>query len=368
MWVQKQKNGKYQLVERYTDEMTGKQRKVSVSLERNTPQSRKMAEQALIEKMSIKPSQGRKTSLKSLVDAYREDQRATVKQSTYKRNYFACNTLMEILGTDTLVDRLTANYVRRSFLATHREPGTLNELLTRFRALMRWGYRNDLINDVSFLDKLEPFKDRPYREKIQDKFLEAGELAALLGHMKHPVWKLLTEFLALSGLRVGEAVALAKTDVDLKKRLIHVSKNYDLNNKIVTTPKTRCSIRDVFIQDELLVVCKEIRIEMMAQQLRRGYRHSTLFLEAKDGRHINYCAYNKYLRENALVTLGREITPHVLRHTHASLLMELGISIDTISRRLGHENSKITREIYLHVTEKLKEKDNEKIKSIKIMA
>jgi integrase len=47
--------------------------------------------------------------------------------------------------------------------------------------------------------------------------------------------------------------------------------------------------------------------------------------------------------------------------------MEQGVSIDTISRRLGHENSQITREIYLHVTEKLKERDNEEIAKVKIM-
>lgn len=60
------------------------------------------------------------------------------------------------------------------------------------------------------------------------------------------------------------------------------------------------------------------------------------------------------------------ITVHALRHTHASLLLEKGVSIDMISRRLGHKNSKITREIYLHVTEKLKEKDNSQIAAINI--
>lgn len=50
--------------------------------------------------------------------------------------------------------------------------------------------------------------------------------------------------------------------------------------------------------------------------------------------------------------------------THASLLLEQGVSVDTISRRSGHENSRITREIYLYVTEKLKERDNECISTI----
>ena len=47
--------------------------------------------------------------------------------------------------------------------------------------------------------------------------------------------------------------------------------------------------------------------------------------------------------------------------------MEQGISIDVISRRLGHENSEITREIYLHVTKKLKEKENQQLARIRIL-
>lgn len=73
------------------------------------------------------------------------------------------------------------------------------------------------------------------------------------------------------------------------------------------------------------------------------------------------------MKENAARVLNRKITAHTLRHTHASLLLEQGIGIDTISRRLGHEDSKVTKEIYLHVTEKLKEKDNQQISLVKIL-
>ena len=58
---------------------------------------------------------------------------------------------------------------------------------------------------------------------------------------------------------------------------------------------------------------------------------------------------------------------HALRHTHASLLLAEDVSIDTISRRLGHENSQITKDIYLHVTEKLKKADNATIKNLKLI-
>ena len=65
--------------------------------------------------------------------------------------------------------------------------------------------------------------------------------------------------------------------------------------------------------------------------------------------------------------LGKALTPHVMRHTHVSLLAESGVPLETISRRLGHSNSKITREIYLHVTQKQEQKDRERIAQISLL-
>lgn len=369
MWVEETKNGKYKFIERYDDYLTGKSKRVSVTMEKNTPQTRKAAQRALdakIEKAQCKP-ETQPLTLKKLVTAYREDQKVSVKKSTYTRNYHACNTLMSILGENTIVERMSAKYVHDRFLATEKSPGTLNEHLTRFRALVRWGYRNDLLHDASFLDKVEPFKDVPHKAKIQDKYLEAYELKILLDGMDVTVWRLLTEFLALSGLRFGEAIALNKNDVDVNKSVIHVTKTYDSVNEELTAAKSLCSIREVFMQDELKSVCSKINALMLRRRLMFNLDKSELFMFSKDGGRIRYYTYNKYLKEASLRLIRREITPHALRHTHASLLLEQGVSIDTISRRLGHENSRVTRDIYLHVTKKLEEKDNQQISKISIL-
>ena len=310
---------------------------------------------------------GHQYTLAELVAEYRKSQQQTVKKSTYTRNYHACNSIMKILGENTIVEHMTARYVRDKFFATGKTPGTLNEFLRRFRALIRWGYSNDLLKDASFLDKIENFKDIPHREKIRDKFLEAAELKLLLQEMSDQVWCLLTEFLALSGMRLGEVIALEDKDVDLDASCIHVTKTYDSINKIVTSPKSFCSIRDVYIQKELEVTCRKMRALMLRRRLMYGLDKQPLFMFSEKGTHIHYFAYNKYLRENSQRILGRAITPHALRHTHASLLLEQGISIDTISRRLGHENSDVTRAIYLHVTQKLQAKDNQQISRISIL-
>lgn len=170
----------------------------------------------------------------------------------------------------------------------------------------------------------------------------------------------------LSGLRFGEFAALKAEDVDIKGQIIHVSMTYDPNNKVETTAKTYESRRDVYMQDELLSVAKELRLLMLRQRMMHGYS-TDLYVCAEDGSHVKYYTYNKYLQEISQRIIGRKITPHTLRHTHASLLMEQGIGIDTISRRLGHSDSKVTKEIYLHVTERLREKENEQIKGLKII-
>lgn len=372
MWIESTPNGKYKFREQYMDPLTGKNKTVSVTLDKNTATTRRLALEELTKKINQKKGclgNVDSLTLSDLVAKYEKYQRSTLKPSTYRRNHFACVTIQNILGSDVLVNRLTAQYIKEKFLDSGKAPSTLNELRIRFSALIRWGYQNDYIHDVSFLDKFKPFPDIPHRNKIQDKYLESDELRTLLSAMGscwH--WKYLTEFLALSGLRFGEAAALTSSDIDFEQSVIHVTKTYDHNNRITTSTKTQCSCRDVYIQPELEKLLRKISLYMKIQRMEHGYTNDEdLFFCMTNGKHINHSAYEKYLRETSQKALGRRITPHTLRHTHASLLLENGVDIYTISRRLGHENSKVTREIYLHVTEKLQEKDNEQIRKIKII-
>lgn len=370
MWAEPLPNGKVKFVERYEDPMTGKVKKVSCTLDKDTRTTRKTATDILADKirkrLSAAPVANSNLKLRDLIDKYRTDQAATKRESTYKRNYFACESLMRILGADTLVSRLNAGYVRKCFNDTGDDNGTLNERLTRFKALLRWGYENDYIDDIRWIDKLKKYPDPGKKERLQDKFLEREELKQLLSKMAVDRWRLLTSFMALSGLRAGEAIALELKDVDAKSRIIHVTKTRDPVNDITTDPKTLSSKREIFIQDELLDLCHKIRSYTLSENLRNGCK-STLFFCDLNGDYVDYYAYNKYLRETSIRVLGRPITTHVLRHTHVALMAEAGVDLDVISRRLGHESSKITKEVYYHVTKTAQKAENEHLKSIKLI-
>lgn len=372
MWNEMLPNGKVRYAERYEHPLTGKKLKVSITMDKDTKANRKQAQYALQDKINQKitelsaATQKKDLTFKDLIELYRVDQKATVSLSTYTRNYYATESLMEILGKDTLVERMTAGYVRKNFAEQGEKPGTTNERLARLKALLRWGYNNDYINDIRWIDKLSTFKDDEKVEKLEDKFLESEELKVLLDNMSVIKWKFLAELTALSGLRCGEAIALEMSDVDTKERVIHVTKTYDLVNNIVTPPKTRTSYRDVYMQDELLDLCKRIKLYMNREQMSLGYR-SPLFISDVNGDYIAYYAYNKCLKETAERLFHKKVTSHFMRHTHVALMAEQGISLDIISRRLGHSNSKITRDIYFHITKKLRERDNAQIKEVKIL-
>ena len=369
MWIEETKNGKYKFCERYTDYVTGKKKRVSVTMDKNTPKNRKLALDMLNKKIKNHvPTEQKDLTLGELVERYRAYQEKVVKGSTCKRNYYSTNMIANILGTDTLVNRLSASYVMKKLLNTDKSPTSLNGYLKRFRAMINWAFKNDLIEDVSFLMKIENFKEEETkRERIEDKFLETYEVNMLLDNIKKSNrwhWYYLTQFLLLSGLRIGEAVALTLDDIDIANRIINVTKTYDIHTNQITSPKTRCSIREVYMQDELLDIVNKSLLYFKDVKMLHDVDNDLLFTSVT-GCRVEYNSFEKFLRENSK-DINKKVTCHILRHTHASLLLAEGISVDTISRRLGHENSKITREIYLHVTEKLKEKDNAAIKNIKL--
>ncbi|MDD6267359.1 MAG: site-specific integrase [Clostridium sp.] len=371
MWSEIKENGKVKYVERYTDPLTFKQKYVSITLTgKDTAANRKKALEELTRKIDrIQTSViTNNCTLSQVYDRYMAYQSKTVKDVTLERNRRTLRKLVNKFGKDAIVNNITVAYITDKLLAMPGSNVTRNEYIRRFKAMINWARKMDLHQNYKLCDNLEYFKEeQTKKERIQDKFLEPDEAATLLDHMKDSgklQWYHLTRILLLSGLRIGEAVALEQADIS--DEYITINKTYDHINKIVTTPKTSTSNRDVYIQEELRDAIKMYKLYRWTYDQEHKII-SPYFFHSNRGDYISYYAYEKYLRESSERILGRRITAHALRHTHASLLLAEGVDIDTISRRLGHENSRITKEIYLHMTQKLQETDNQQIKLKKIL-
>lgn len=373
MWVEKQKNGKHKFVERYTDYMTGQEKKVSVTLAKDNKATRKQAYDILQEKIqtAIRESGMQETSkditLEELCNEYLENQKETVRDRSYRAQLSNCKMILEALGKDVIVNRLTIRYVKKRFKETKKENITLNNYRKRLFSILNYGYKEGLINRPDWKDKFEPYKEEvTYTDRIEEKYLEGNEVRILLRAMKdNQLYKYISYFIVLCGTRIGETIDLDISDLDFEKRMVHIVSTYNYEGKTSGPAKTSTGMRDVYMQDDLYHLCKEIVNWNKKQQLLYGYRTDLLFNIF--GEHVRYHGYEEYLKKISGQVLGKEITTHYLRHTHASLMLEAGVDCETVARRLGHKDSSFTRRIYIHITKKRKEKENEKIRQIKII-
>lgn len=141
------------------------------------------------------------------------------------------------------------------------------------------------------------------------------------------------------GIREGELLALTREDIDLDDKTLSVTKSYQRigGKDIITEPKTPKSNRAIAMPDFL---CDELR-----EYLDRLYDKapdSRIFPLTKHG------LYREMIRGSSKADIDK-IRVHDLRHSHASLLIELGFSPLLIAERLGHENIETTLNTYSHL-------------------
>jgi len=165
-------------------------------------------------------------------------------------------------------------------------------------------------------------------------------------------------FLLCTGLRKAEALALLKSDFDLKAKTISVTKALtydDGSTPSVKTPKTEAGSREVPIIDALLPHLKRALDEAKSEYLfpaspsnRNPKASGYMSAHAYDGAWARYCTAVGLTDENG----DPAITAHHLRHGTATLLFESGVDVYTAQRILGHANVRTTMEIYTNLREK----------------
>jgi integrase len=158
-----------------------------------------------------------------------------------------------------------------------------------------------------------------------------------------------------TGCRFGEAIALTWSDIDFENATIDINKNYNRLVDIVGTPKSKAGFR-------------VISIDQKTVNLLRLYknRQRQLFTDiSSEAPEVVFATptrkyQNTAIRQEALDRRLKEIgcprfTFHAFRHTHASLLLNAGISYKELQYRLGHATLAMTMDIYSHLS-----KDKEK--------
>jgi integrase len=173
------------------------------------------------------------------------------------------------------------------------------------------------------------------------RFLTRDELARLLDEVPAK-WRPLFDLLALTGLRISEAIALRWSDLELDSRQPWLRVNRAIVRGVVGAPKSRHGARPVPLPRELAATLRARR--------RLGAVDDALVFPGRDGEPADVGS----LRRRALVPAGERaglagVGFHTLRHTCASLLIESGLSVLRLQRWMGHHSPAFTLETYGHL-------------------
>ncbi len=175
----------------------------------------------------------------------------------------------------------------------------------------------------------------PKKAKTLPTVLTVKEVKDLIASTKAKRNRLIVEFLYSTGCRVSESVKLKLEDLDLKQRIARVRGGK--GNK-----------------DRMVVLSKEW-IKHFKKYLNHRKAKSDFVFSKKNGKKISVDTVQRIIRKAAKrAGIQKHVTPHTLRHSFGTHLLESGENIRNIQELLGHSNLSTTQ-IYTHVsTERLK--------------
>lgn len=188
-----------------------------------------------------------------------------------------------------------------------------------------------------------------------------SEYKSFINSVDNKIYKILFEFLFLTGVRKSEALALNFNDVDFDNRIITINKSIskDLINgkRIILPPKTKKSIRKILIDKNLIDNLKDLQ----NYYINNFKNYNNNFFVFGGSKPISCTTLNRkkdYYCEKANV---KKIRIHDFRHSHATILYNNNVSVATISKRLGHSSIKTTLDVYVHA-------ENEEIKAVNMLS
>jgi integrase len=158
-----------------------------------------------------------------------------------------------------------------------------------------------------------------------------------------------------TGMRRGEVLALRWGRIDLDRKVIEVREALEPapeRQVRFKKPKTKAGKRDITLPDILVDTLREYRRSQLELRLKLGIgklQGDDLLFPDIDGSPITPNTLSVAWVNFAKRIGMPEVTFHALRHTHASQLIDAGVDIVTISKRLGHAKPDITLRVYSHL-------------------
>lgn len=277
-------------------------------------------------------------SFESFVDIYKNDIRSRIKETTWltKVNiidkkilpYFGKRKISEIQTKEVIAwqndllrqkDKTGKPYSECYLKTIHNQLSAIFNHAVRFYALRT--------NPAAKAGNMGNEKRKEMLFWTKEEYLRFADVMT-----DKPVSFYAFEMLYWSGMRLGELLALTPSDFDFQNSTVTINKSYQRlhGEDVITTPKTKKSNRTIKMSEFLAEEMQEyIKMQYEIEPTDRLFPISKSYLHRE---------MERGCKETGL----QKIRIHDLRHSHVSLLIELGFSAVAIADRLGHESIEIT--------------------------
>lgn len=332
MGVYKDKNGTWYVWTRYTD-WTGEHKK---KCKRGFELKREALEWE--RRFLLKTCADTNMTFEEYLHLYERDIRPKLKEHTWlSKEYLIKQKLLPYFGHKKLCDITTRDVMQwQNVMIGYRdEKGkpysqtylkTIHNQLSAMlnHAVKHYGLSKNPAALAGSMGEKESGEMDFWEKEEYLKFAEAI--------MDKPLAYYAFEMLYWCGIRVGELLALTLADLDFKKGTVSISKSYQRikGRDVITTPKTKKSNRTVKMPKFL---CEEMR----------DYTSRLYDLEPNDRLFPFTRRFLDHEMKRGAEAAGvKKIRIHDLRHSHVSLLIDMGFSAVAIANRVGHESIDIT--------------------------
>lgn len=333
MSVSKEKNGTYTVQCWYRERLTGERRKKTKRGFARKAEATQW-ERDFLTKIAGSPTM----RFADFFQVYKADVMPRLKLNTWRTKeyvirdkilpFFGDMRLSDIAPADVLawqtklmghVDPKTGKRYKKTYLRTVNN--TLSSILNH--AVRYYGLP---VSPMAKTGKIGSSKPDEMQFWTKGEYMRFAEEI-----MDKPASFAIFELLYWCGIREGEALALTPSDFDFPAKLLKITKSYQRieGQDVITSPKTAKSVRTVAMPD------------FVAEELEDYIRLEGFESEERIFRLTKSYLYREMDRGSKAANVKR-IRVHDLRHSHVSLLIEMGFSIVAIADRVGHESTDIT--------------------------
>lgn len=365
--IRKRKDGRWEA--RYIKEEYDDSSKRYGSVYGKTYQEAKEKRDMIIKQGQQQNNTPRGILFRDVLEAWQDANRVRLKESSVSRYQNLIDThILPELGSKQIT-QITASVINR-FLASKLEKGRLDgkgglsASYVRSISLVIGSAIHYGVSEKMCLPLLSPINKPSLSKKalcILNNESQNQLEQILLDNMNEE--KLLIYLTLYTGLRIGEACALRWEDISLESSMIYVRQTisrvwYFEDGKkssklVVGLPKTESSQR-------CIPICSKVYTILIGFPFRKkhGYVLSDISGRFVSPRTFEY-RYKKILRAAKL----EPVNYHALRHTFATRCVECGVDIKSLSEILGHADTSITLNTYVHSSIELKRIQIEKLAS-----